>query len=562
MSSIRRVFFYVVSLISLGILAAGIRVLLSLLFDLAFGGSNSLNEAAFVRQQLSLGLALIVIGGPLWYLFWHNIQKHVTQNRAEIESVMRQVFLKLILVVTSLMSLAAAESFLSWLMAGVPGGQNAGGSLAQLIVTSAIWFYYWKISENEGHPSPSARTLRRWYVYIASGWGLVQLALGVVQFIHAGALALPLWGPTLISSSFWTGEVQSSLTWILLGGLFWAFHWFRMSRGDVDSVLRQVYIYLLAITGSSIAGLVSLVMGLYNILVWAMGSAGSMNGYFQFLGWVIPAVVVSAAVWSYHQVLAGEESGRQQERRLSARRVHLYIMSFIGLGTMVAGIVILLGVLIDLIINSIQAPLAVESGWWQKQVSLFLALLMVSAPIWWAYWNQVIRLAAAGGVVEWRARARRIYLYVIIGAAIIALAADLVNIFYQLLSSGLAGNLDIHVLRNCRWSIQSLIVAAPLLAYHWQIARSDQRRGAETAAERKKVTVLAGTASQAFVSRLEEKLGGKINLLQYAGVNSAAPELTDEALNEMVSRITSAPAGKVMVVFHEGQVLVLPYQEK
>jgi len=106
---------------------------------------------------------------------------------------MRQVFLKLILTVTSLMALSTAESLFNWLMAGAPRAQQAGGSLATLIITAAIWYYHWRISENEGHPSPAAGTLRRWYVYIASGSGLVQLAIGVVQLVHAASLTLPLW---------------------------------------------------------------------------------------------------------------------------------------------------------------------------------------------------------------------------------------------------------------------------------------------------------------------------------------------------------------------------------
>jgi hypothetical protein len=562
LSSIRRVFFYVVSLISLGILAAGARILLSLLFDLVFGQSPSINQPDFVQQQLSLGVAMLVIGCPLWFFFWRSIQKHTLNSRAEIGSVIRQFYLKLVLIVTSLMVLFSAEGFLSWLAAGVPEIQPAGGNLANLIVTAAIWFYHWKVTEGEGQPTPAAQTLRRWYIYIASGWGLVHLAIGIVQLVHASVLCLPLWGQPLISGSFWTGEVQSSISWIILGGLFWVFHWFKMSGGDFDSILRQVYIYLLAITASSITGLVALIMGLYYCFVWVLGAADSNSGYFQFLGWVIPAIVVAASIWSYHQTLAAEEAAHQQERRLSSRRVHLYIMSFLGLGTMIAGLVILLGVLIDLLINTIQPPLTIEPAWWQKQVSLFLALLITALPLWWIYWNQVIRLSSKGGVVEWRARSRRIYLYVIIGASIIALAADLVNIFYQLLSAGLAGNWDVQVLKNTGWSIQSLIVAAPVLAYHWQIARSDQRRGSEVTAVRKSISVLAGEKSQFLVSRLEEKLGYKVAILQSSGPGTELSDLTDDELTGLVGQIESSTAPAVMLIVHEGKITVIAYQPK
>ncbi|MBN1189109.1 MAG: hypothetical protein JXA46_05090 [Dehalococcoidales bacterium] len=560
MSSIRRVYFYIVSLVSLGISAAGARILLSLLFDLIFSRSSLISQPAFVQQQLSLGIAMLVIGCPLWFFFWRGIQTNAAGNRTETGSLMRQIYLKLVLIVTSLMALFASEGFLSWLLAGLPSWQTAGGSnLATLIVVAAIWYYHWKVSESEGQPSPAAQTLRRWYIYIASGWGLVQTVVGIIQVVHAGSISLLVRGPSLVSATVWSGDMQNSISWILLGGLFWAFHWFKMSRGDFDSVLRQVYIYLLAITGSSITGIVALVMALFYIFVWVLGAADSGGSYFQFLGWAIPTVVAAAAVWSYHQAMAWEEAVHQKERRLSSRRVHLYIMSFLGLGAMVAGLVLLLGIPLQLAVNSIQPPLAVEPGWWQKQVSLFLALLITAFPLWWIYWKQVIRLADRRGVEEWRARSRRTYLYVIIGASIIALAADLVNIFYQILSAGLSGGYNAGVLRSTSWSIQSLVVAVPLLVYHWKIARDDQRRGAEKIAGHKAVTVLAGREAKLVVSRLEEGLGYKISVLQSDGPETDPPVLTEGDLKGLVEKIESASSARVMVVISEGRIAVIPY---
>ena len=422
-----------------------------------------------------------------------------------------------------------------------------------------IWFYHWRISEQEGHPTPPARTLRRWYVYVASGWGLVWLSAGIVRLIYNAVLHLTSPGIQFISGSFW-GEPVS---WIVLGGLWWGFHWFRMARNDIDSALRQVYIYLLAIVGSSIAGLVALVITINQVLVWALGTANNTAGdYFRFLGWTIPAIIVSAAVWGYHQVLAQEEASRLQERKLSSKRVHLYIMSFLGLGTMVAGLIILLGIILDLIANVVSSPVTIEAGWWQEQLALGLALLVVAVPLWWYYWNRVIRLAAAGGLTEWKARSRRIYLYVIIAAAILALAADLVNIIYQILSGAMTGNFGINVFRSSVWSLQSLVVAVPLLIYHWRIAREDQRRGAEAAVVRKEVSVLAGSEAGDIIARLEGKLGIKIRILQFSGPAMEIPPLSDEELAVLAGQIESSPTTRVMLIVYEGKVLVLPYQEK
>jgi hypothetical protein len=563
MSSVRRVYFYLVTLITLGIFAGGIGVLLSLLFDITISGSTQIGQANFLQQQLSLGLAMLVIGGPLWFFFWRSIQKQVNGNPSEIGATLRKFFMNFILVVSSLTAIFAAQTVITWLLSGAAQSQNSSGSLATFIVTLAVWYYYWRVSESEGHPSASAKTLRRWYVYIVSGWGLVLLTVGLVQLIDSSVRFLPLWGNSLVNGTFWNTPVQENIGAIIMGGLLWAFHWFRMSKNDVNSTLRQVYIYLLAIIVSSIAGLVALTMGIYQILGWALGGAGEISStYFQFIGWVVPTLVVTAAIWIYHQSVAQEEAAQLPERLLSSKRVHLYIMSFIGLGTLISGLIILFGTILDLIINSINPAIAFETGWWQHQLSLSLALLIVAVPLWMYYWNQIIKLSSLGGVVEWKPRSRRIYLYVIIGASIIALAADLVNIVYQFLSGLLTGSFGVSVLQNSKWSIQSLIVAIPLLIYHWQIARKDQRRGAEAAAVHKMVTALTDNQSAELIQRLESKLGARIHILEYTVAPAPSQIFSDEELTKVISEIETSSAQKVMLLIHEGKIRVLPYQEK
>ncbi|MCX6002878.1 MAG: DUF5671 domain-containing protein, partial [Chloroflexi bacterium] len=181
MSSPRRVWLYLITLTSLGIFAAGVGQLLTLLFDVTIKGSNltQVGEATFNQQQLSLGLAMTVIGGPLWFFFWRAVQRRVKGNQEEIGAVTRKLFLNFILVETAIMGITAASNFLRWLVAGVPLAEFSSSVLAIVIVAVVVWYYHWRVSEREGHPSATAKTLRRWYVYILSGFGLVWLAVGL-----------------------------------------------------------------------------------------------------------------------------------------------------------------------------------------------------------------------------------------------------------------------------------------------------------------------------------------------------------------------------------------------
>ena len=172
-------------------------------------------------------------------------------------------------------------------------------------------------------------------------------------------------------------------------------------------------------------------------------------------------------------------------------------------------------------------------------------------------------MVAAGGVAESGTRSRRIFLYVVLGAAVVTLAADLINIIYQSLNGMLQGTFGIDVLRQSKWSLQTLIIALPGFLYHWRVLRHDQRLGAEAEPLQKKVTVLADEPAAELVSQIEKKLGSPLQRLRYL---STAPEdipaLSDEELDKLVGDIQAAPTPKVMVVVTGGKITVLPYQDK
>jgi len=170
---------------------------------------------------------------------------------------------------------------------------------------------------------------------------------------------------------------------------------------------------------------------------------------------------------------------------------------------------------------------------------------------------------AATGVAERRARSRRIFLYIVVGAAIVALAADLINIVYRLLFGVLQGTFGADVLRRSKWSLQTLVVAIPVLMYHWQILRQDQRLGAEAAVARKTVTVLTSDRAADLISQIEERLGYKVRRLHYVGETpEELPTLSDKEVSRLADEIQAAPSTKVMLIVAGGRIMVLPYQEK
>ncbi|MFC1949790.1 DUF5671 domain-containing protein [Chloroflexota bacterium] len=559
MSNIKRLFFYFMSLVTLGIFAGGVGTVLSLCFEFIRGDT----WGSYDRIQLSLGLAMLIAGSVLWFLFWRATQRQVAENPAEIGTEIRKLYLNIILGVTAITGLNAAAGLIQWLVFGVPLSHFPSVLLAMLIVCGGIWYYHWRLEEREGQPSPAAKTLRRWYVYVLSGFGLVSLTVGLILFINNAILSLPVWGREMVSVEFWNSDTRSYLSLTLIGGLAWWFHWFRMAKGDYESTLRQVYLYLLAIGGGVVTCLVALTTFLYEIFRFTFGVSVAADIHFTFLGWTVPTIIIAAAIWFYHRKVVQEEAARLPEQRLSARRVYLYLMSFIGLGTLIGGLAVLLGILVDLIIQAAGATDRVSAGWWHSDLSLCLALLLVGVPIFLYYWRRVLRMTAEGGTEERAATSRRIYLYTVLGIAILTLATDLVMIVYELISGLLQGMTGASFLESLRWSLQTLLIPVPLLLYHRRTLRQDQSLGAEKVSVRKTVSLLAGEAAAELVPALEERLGYHIRLLRHV---SEIPEdistLSEEGIEALVEEIQAAPSSKVILIITGGRVTVLPYQEK
>jgi hypothetical protein len=237
-------------------------------------------------------------------------------------------------------------------------------------------------------------------------------------------------------------------------------------------------------------------------------------------------------------------------------------MSFIGLGTMLSGIVYLLGVLLDRLFNATSSAAVFSSGWWGDQLSLSLSLLIAGVPIWLYYWRRIIRRVSEGGVEERGARSRRTYLYVILGLTIIGAVTTLVIVIYQVLNGLLQGTFGPYTLQTLVWNLSLLITAVPVLVYHWRILREDQRYGSEKLPRKKRVNLIAGIGDRETVIRIEEKLGSRIRLLRRTDEKAEeVPLLSEEDIETLVHDIRTAEGEGVVLYVSDGKIIVIPYEE-
>lgn len=149
-ASIRRLYYYLVALIALAVLASGVTSMLRLLIDLWLGGSvtSALNRQTW-GDQISLFATLIIVGAPVWYANWFRLQRWAmaADGGADRQSVLRRIYLFLILF-ASVITLLASTAWIVYQILRTLGESFSGSLISDMswalgaAVTGAVLLAY------------------------------------------------------------------------------------------------------------------------------------------------------------------------------------------------------------------------------------------------------------------------------------------------------------------------------------------------------------------------------------------------------------------------------------
>lgn len=589
--TVRRLYFY--GLAFAGLLAAGIGgvLLLKTLLDALFGP----RAIAAGNTPLALGLALTVVGTPVWLLFWSFAQKSLSRQvgTVEVRAVSRKVYLYLVLGGSAVTSSTGAITFLRWAFGS---GEFSGTPPALAVVWSGVWAFHWLVEDREVQPIDLALSIRRVYVYLLTLFGLVLLAIGtgvVVRMALGSAYHELFGGPALLAGSFsiWSRATQTALAMALVGLGVWWWHWHRLTRRDFESSLRQAYLYLFAVLAGAATVVVSLSVLLYHLLQWFIGRPETSSPllHFDVVPGLIAAVTVGSGMWGYHRAVVREDVGasRQvgtaplpwQERVQVARRVYGYLVSAVGMVTLGVGLVVLLATVLGLLAPASGRELTGDDPWHNPLV-LSITLLLVGVPVWGLYWRDIQQVVALGGPEERVRLSRRVFIFLIFGLSVLLTLVNLSIVLFRVLDAALGDGLAYNLLAEVRWSIAILLTAGAVSIYYWLVLQEDRKAAAEvglrpaTAGEvagttvsvpaqtraRKSVTVLVAAGELALVRRLEERLGYSVQAWQRLEGPQVALEVSDNELAEVERQIRDAGSDRVFLL-RAGQVVqVVPYR--
>jgi hypothetical protein len=488
MRSIRRLYFYLVALISLEVVLWGLINLLRTIFSsgLTFPGADTLAQA----------LALVLVGVPIFAVHWLWAQNVSAKDPEEHSATLRALFLYAVLLLTlvpvvqnilalinrTLVVTAGIDS----LRAFVGGSQSWVDNLIAILLNLLAAAYFYSIAHADwaslGEKENFA-DVRRLYRFIWVLYALLMAVFGVQQ-----VLRFLFYLPGSVLGEPGREMFINGLALIVIGTPIWVYAWNLCQQaldeaGERGSNLRLGVLYLLALAGV-IAVLSSAGVFIDVVLRRILGEAIEWRELISQIGAPVSVGVPLAAIWAYYGGWLGREieSAPDAPRRAGLKRFYLYILSLIGLVATFVGLALLISFVVDIL----TASNAIWGDALRSRLSGSMATLLAGLPLWLAAWRPMQAEALSAGDAGDHARrslVRRAYLYLVIFATVIGGMVSAIFLVYTILF-GILDHRTESFVQNVLNGIQLLGLFAAFLIYHWTALRQDGGHAADVLAAR------------------------------------------------------------------------------
>ena len=563
----RRVFLYGLSFVALMIGATGATLLVSGFLDLVAPGS----VLAYDSTSVAFGIASSTVGLGVWGVLTWVARRSLGRYPAEAGTLGRKLYVYAVLGVSAVV---VAISFVQFIAQLLRPSDFDPPVLAPMVVWGLVWGWHWVSEQAEGQPSAIAQTVRRLYVYGVSVYAIIVLVSGantLLTFFFSAAYSAAFGDATVFYQSFgfWSALTHAGLALGVVGGIWWWFHWHNVARHDQQSDLRRAVIYVLGLLGGSVSLVVAVSIGIFFVLWWLIDPPRETSafGHFDVLPRTLAAALIAVGVWGYHASVALAEAPAGPGGARSGLRVYRYVSALVGLGTLWAGLIIVLGVAIGLV-TSQEGIALVESGR-GTQLASALTLMIVGAPLWTWHWQRMQALVRAEDD-ERGTLARRAYVFGVLGIAVLVVLIALSTVLFMVLDALLSGDFGVETVDDFRWAFAAAAVAAAVGVYHWLVTREDRtlmpeeeptpgEEPATAASERapKQITAAAPAGAESIVNAIAERIGASVAVWRRQD-DARPPELTPQQLDDIAARVQSAPGDRVLLVLDADGVQVIP----
>jgi len=255
-SETRRLYRYIWALYLLAMLVGGVTQVVQ--YILTIGETLGSGPQA----RLANGLALLIIGAPLWVVVWRRVQASLEQPD-EQRSILRLVILYFLSLIGVGGVLIPAGIVLDAILRALLGAgfnlpdflNDISIPLSTLIALGGVWFYYGRTLSAEialSPESPRRSGLRRAYFYILAFFGLAAFIMGL-HMLLGFLIDIPL-GTFTSGDEMLRNRLSAALATLIVGLPLWLQTWRPMVKeasqedetGDHArrSLIRKIYLYL------------------------------------------------------------------------------------------------------------------------------------------------------------------------------------------------------------------------------------------------------------------------------------------------------------------------------
>jgi hypothetical protein len=277
-TAVRRLYRYVWVLYGLLMVIFGAQQVLRFLFYVPSGALGELGREIIVN-----GLALLVVGTPIWVYAWRVVQDSLA-DAAERESNLRLGFLYLLALSGVITVLTTTAMLVNIILVRVLGAAMSSADFIHQIGTpisvgiplGAVWAYYgfWLNRHIESTGDPVRQSgMKRVYAYILSALGLGGAFIGVAALFKF--IIDLLTGGSLILNDALRSQLATAISLIVAWLPLWLMTWRPMQAealaegkdGDHArrSVIRKTYLYL-ALFAGVIGGMIAAVALVFELL--------------------------------------------------------------------------------------------------------------------------------------------------------------------------------------------------------------------------------------------------------------------------------------------------------
>jgi len=497
MATVKRFYLYAVSSISLLVLAGGLYNLASfILAEASDAVGVGLLDAGDDpgRQQLSLAIALIAFGLPFfashWWLIARGRRGMDPSSEGDRKSAIRAFHMGLISTVALAFILFAGVRLLNATLVTLLGledffdARELTDPVSILVIAVPIWWFHASGRYRDirhDRMTGAAAWLTRFHRY---GWafaGLLLVLFGTSAVLETVASVLIGRSDLGAEDDWWLYTLAWSISAIAVGlTVFWVHandarltirDSLVIGEDDRTTRLRPTYFGLVLLVVLA-DGAVAIAASLAELLRWAAG-IGEITDVPSFAELVIGPLLVAlpflVAGWLHWAALRRETAGRSREALVAARRLSLHLVALVGLAFMSAGAGQILGRLLDLAVGYgfVDDSFVSELLW-------LVALPVIGALLWLPAWTAVLRGRGSDPIIERGANSGRAYLFLVVGASLVALVPGGVFTIYRLLDTFLGGS-GIGLGSDLAYPLSAAAVAASVGAYHARLLVSDLR---------------------------------------------------------------------------------------